>query len=96
MSSHVGVIRNRDGLAYALGEIAGMERDWAHRPPLRNMATAALVITAAALRREESRGGHSRSDYPGTDSAQAKRTFLTLEEARAIAASLEPARRAVA
>jgi L-aspartate oxidase len=73
-----------------------MERDWARMPQLRNMATAALLITAAALRREESRGGHFRSDHPSTDSAQAKRTFLTLADARAIAASVAPVRRAVA
>jgi L-aspartate oxidase len=96
MSSHAGVVRNRDGLAYALSEVASMEHDWARMPQLRNMATAALLITAAALRREESRGGHFRSDHPSTDSAQAKRTFLTLADARAIAASVAPVRRAVA
>jgi len=96
MSSHVGVVRRRDALAHALGEIAGMERKWARVPQLRNMATAALLVTAAALRREESRGGHYRSDYPNTDPAQARRTFLTLDEARAIAASVTLARRAAA
>jgi len=54
-------------------------------PRLRNMATAALLITAAALRRAESRGGHYRADYPQTDPKQAQRTFVTLDEARAIA-----------
>ena len=65
-------------------------------PQLRNMATAALLVTAAALRRTESRGGHFRADFPNSDPAQAKRTFMTLAEARAIAASVIPARRAVA
>jgi L-aspartate oxidase len=96
MSSHVGVVRDRDGLAYALSEIARLEREWTRMPQLRNMATAALLVTAAALRRKESRGGHYRSDYPNTDPAQQKRTFLTLDDARAIAASVTPARRAVA
>jgi L-aspartate oxidase len=96
MSSHVGVIRDRDGMRRALTEIAGVERTWSRIPQLRNMATAALLITAAALQREESRGGHYRSDYPNVDSAQAKRTFLTLDDARAIAASVTPPRRAVA
>jgi L-aspartate oxidase len=96
MSSHVGVVRNRDGLAHALTEIARLERACARVPQMRNMATAALLITAAALRREESRGGHYRSDYPTTDPSQAKRTFLTLDDARAIAASVTLAQRAVA
>jgi L-aspartate oxidase len=96
MSSRVGVIRDRDGLAHALTEIARMEREWARIPQLGNMATAALLVTAAALRREESRGGHYRSDCPDTDPGQAKRTFLTLDDARAIAASVTLAQRAVA
>ena len=49
------------------------------------MATAALMVTAAALKREESRGGHFRSDFPKTDTKQAQRTFITLDEARRIA-----------
>src|SRR5205807_10297183 len=96
MSSHVGVVRNRDGLTYALTEIARMERDWCHRPQLRNMATTALLITSAALKREESRGGHYRSDFPQSDPAQAKRTFLTLNDARAIAGFANSSKRAVA
>jgi L-aspartate oxidase len=55
------------------------------------MATAALLVTAAALRREESRGGHYRSDFPKADPAQARRTFITLDDARRIAANIEPA-----
>jgi L-aspartate oxidase len=96
MSSRVGVIRDRDGLSHALTEIARIERECARVPQLHNMTTAALLVTAAALRREESRGGHYRSDYPNADPAQQKRTFLTLDDARAIAASVTPGRRAVA
>jgi L-aspartate oxidase len=58
-------------------------------PQLRNMATAALLIAAAALRREESRGGHYRADFPEADARQAQRTFLTLGEARRIAESVD-------
>jgi L-aspartate oxidase len=92
MSRHVGVIRSAEGLRQALSDIARIERA-AHAPGLRNMATAALLVTAAALRREESRGGHFRSDFPKPDPGQAKRTFLTLDDARSIAASVRtPAR----
>lgn len=83
MARHVGVIRDAEGLARALTDIARIERTATSRA-LRNMATTALLITAAAWNRHESRGGHYRSDYPETDPAQAKRTFLTLDDARAI------------
>jgi len=78
------VIRDAEGLARALDAIARIERTTPSRT-LRNMATAALLVAAAAWQRRESRGGHFRSDYPDADPAQAKRTFITLAEARAIA-----------
>ena len=84
MSAHVGVVRNGDGLTTrAAPRSPHIERECAHLPQLRNMATAALLIAAAALRRSESRGGHYRSDCPETDPRQAKRTFITLDQARA-------------
>jgi L-aspartate oxidase len=86
MSRHVGVIRNGHGLVQALGTITRIERE-AEAPALRNMATAALLVAAAALQRHESRGAHEREDYPRTDPAQAHRTRLTLADARAIAAA---------
>ena len=85
MARHVGVIRDAEGLARALADIARIERTATSRA-LRNMATTALLIAAAAWKRRESRGGHYRSDYPKPDPAQANRTFLALEDARAIAA----------
>ncbi|HEY4775437.1 MAG TPA: L-aspartate oxidase [Xanthobacteraceae bacterium] len=84
MSAEVGVLRNGGGLARALGEIARMERE-AHSPAFCNMATVALLIAAAAFSRRESRGAHFRRDYPAADPAQARRTMLTLADARAIA-----------
>jgi L-aspartate oxidase len=83
MSAHVGVIREAAGLAAALADILRIEHE-TPSPALQNMATAALLITAAAYQRRESRGGHFRSDCPQAD-AQAQRTFLTLAEARMIA-----------
>jgi L-aspartate oxidase len=85
MARHVGVIRDADGLARALTDIARIERTATSRA-LRNMATTALLVAAAAWKRRESRGGHYRSDYPQPDPAQANRTFLTLDDARTIAA----------
>lgn len=85
MSAHVGVIRDREGLTDALVALSRLARESRNVPALRNMATAALLVAAAALRRRESRGGHYRADYPNPDPALARRTFLTLADAQAIA-----------
>jgi L-aspartate oxidase len=45
-------------------------------------------VTAAALARHESRGGHWRSDHPYTDKTAA-RTFMTLADADRIAADVK-------
>lgn len=85
MSAEVGVIRSREGLADALGQIAKLERN-ASSAAMRNMAIAALFVAAAAYRREESRGGHFRSDHPHADSLQANRSRFTIDAVREIAA----------
>jgi L-aspartate oxidase len=84
MAAQAGVIRNEAGLARALAAIARTERE-ATSPEIRNMATTALLVAAAAWQRRESRGAHFRSDHPKPDPAQARRSFLTLATARALA-----------
>jgi L-aspartate oxidase len=86
MSRDVALERNEDGLRHALGVIARLETTSAE-PALLNMTAAAKLVTAAALARTESRGGHWRSDYPQT--AAATRTFMTLADAERIAANVE-------
>jgi L-aspartate oxidase len=85
MARHVGVLRDRAGLAEALSVIARLERS-CRSTRFENMLTAAKLIAAAALARIESRGGHYRSDFPDTDPAWRHRTFLTLADAGRIAA----------
>ena len=53
-------------------------------PHLAAMARAALFIAAAAYDREESRGGHFRSDFPGPVPTLAHRSRLTVTELRTI------------
>jgi L-aspartate oxidase len=85
MTQGAGVIRDEGSLKTALGAIATLERSGSDDRRLANMLTSAKLIAAAALARKESRGAHFRSDFPLPDAALAKRSFLTLEQADAIA-----------
>lgn len=84
MTDHVGVRRDADGLKTALRSIAALETAQADDPSFVNMTTTATLIAAAALAREESRGGHWRDDFPDPDPALAHRTLIRLAEALAI------------
>jgi L-aspartate oxidase len=76
MWRHAGLFRTRDGLEQAAARL-----DAAAAAPLdatpegrrhRNLVTVARLIARAALRREESRGGHFRADFPARDDARWK------------------------
>jgi L-aspartate oxidase len=97
MAAEVGLIRDEGSLRNALATIDALEQETKGDRRLANMLTTAKLITAAALERKESRGAHFRSDYPTPDERLARRSFLTLAQAEAIAReareTLEPARR---
>ena len=80
MTRHVGLERDAEGLREALAVIARLEQTSGGEPALLNMLASARLVTAGALKREESRGGHWRGDFPlpRKDSA---RSFLTLDDA---------------
>lgn len=87
MSAHAGVIRDADGLKGLIREIVRLEgRN--RRVRFSNMATAAKLIATAALKREESRGGHYRADCPEPVDGFRRRTFMSLKDAEAIAAEI--------
>ena len=86
MTRHVGVVRDEAGLNAALATIADMAAR-PHGPQAMNAFTTAKLVTAAALARTESRGGHFRSDCPEADEAQAVRRIRTLRQADAMAES---------
>ena len=71
MSQDAGVVRSAEGLTRLLERISAI--DVVHGPsaPL----IAARLVAATALARQESRGGHYRSDF--TQSRDAVRTFAT-------------------
>lgn len=73
----VGLFRNRDRLASAVDGLAvaaaSARQRMASTPAdangwrALNLVTVAWLVARAALRREESRGGHYREDFPGRD-----------------------------
>jgi L-aspartate oxidase len=87
MSAHAGVIRDADGLKDLIRQIVRLE-GINKRVRFSNMATAAKLIATAALKREESRGGHYRSDFPDAVEAFRHRSFMTLKDADRIAAEI--------
>ena len=85
MEAQVGVTRDAAGLAEAvatLRALVGCEQG----------ARVALMVALAALRREESRGGHFRRDFP-RPGGEARHATLTLTEALRETAVMTPPRR---
>lgn len=85
-----GVIRTRAGLEAALDALAAVPTR-AHEQPgvvaapqtaeweTTNLHAVATVLSAAALERVESRGGHYRQDFPEQDPAWRRRVVVRLE-----------------
>ncbi|HBN84545.1 MAG TPA: L-aspartate oxidase, partial [Clostridiales bacterium] len=74
MTMYVGIIRNREGLETALKLIRVHMKTVENKEPVLpahfeicNMLQLAEIIIENALLREESRGGHFRSDFKETD-----------------------------
>lgn len=81
MSTHAGVVRDRAGLEHVLETLDGtgdgptMPLDLATLEAT-NLHTVSLLVAHAALLREESRGSHRRSDFPGTSDRWARSVVL--------------------
>src|SRR6185312_11929704 len=80
MSDLVGIIRREEEIKKALTELEGFRAraaevragggraynpGWHLALDLRNMVLIAECVAQAALERQESRGGHTRDDFPG-------------------------------
>ena len=86
MTTHVGVVRNAKGLRTALRQLKSLDAASRGDTVLSNMILTARLITASALQRKESRGGHFRSDFPRTNIAFQHRTFITIDDLHRIEA----------
>jgi len=105
MQSLVGIIRNAGELRKALDEIAvlkqrlgrvrvGGGRDfnpaWHLALDLYSMLSVSEAVTLGALERKESRGGHTRDDYPLADDHFGKVNVVIRRKGGAFSAAQEP------
>jgi succinate dehydrogenase / fumarate reductase flavoprotein subunit len=91
MQNYVGIFRNEDDLEKGLSEIEGLKQraamvrvqgsrlfnpGWHLARDLKSMLTVSEAVALSALERKESRGAHSRIDYPNYDDAWGKRNNI--------------------
>ena len=72
MWDKAGIVRDGTGLRHAMEKLQGLERRTAHPRTrrafeARNILVSSLLVVRSALAREESRGGHYRTDFPAHD-----------------------------
>jgi L-aspartate oxidase len=85
MTAHVGVVRSAEGLRAALEFIEHLAAEAEPSSPMANMAETARLMAVCAFSREESRGGHYRTDFPAL-AAEARRSMITLSAAHSLSA----------
>jgi len=105
MQNLVGIFRTREDLEKALGELEALKRrlaavsvegsrmfnpGWHLALELRSMLTVSEAVTRAAAMREESRGAHSRIDFPNTEAAWGKKNIVVKREGGAMALREQP------
>ena len=78
MNSHVGILRNHEGLMSALLFVENLSKryiapsnDYNHHK-IKNLIDISRLIIKSALYRKESRGGHIREDHPEEVAEQAR------------------------
>jgi succinate dehydrogenase / fumarate reductase flavoprotein subunit len=91
MQSLVGIIRNGPELEEALTKLGDLKQrtakvqvkggqaynpGWNLATDLPSMITTSIAVAQGALNRKESRGGHTREDYPGPDPEMGKVNFV--------------------
>ena len=91
MQRHAGIIRDKSGLETALTELEKLKGrarkvgisgsreynpGWHTAIDLRSLLVVSEATARAALERTESRGAHTRSDYPDSDDRQAREQIV--------------------
>ncbi len=105
MQSLVGIIRTEGELKKALEEIATLRERcrrikidgnrqynpaWHLALDLHSLLTVSHAVTLAALERKESRGGHTRDDYPKTDPELGKVNLVVRKVGTELTVGREP------
>ncbi|MGH6762818.1 MAG: L-aspartate oxidase [Phyllobacterium sp.] len=85
MSACFGVVRNGEDMERGLKTILDLENTNS-TPAFANVLATAKLIAVSALAREESRGGHFRTDFPESRKEWHRRTFIMLEDAERLIA----------
>ena len=105
MQSLVGIFRTEADLHEATGRLAGLHARWpgvrvgggrAYNPgwglvfELRNMLIVAEAIARSARQRTESRGAHSRIDFPGVDKKWSARNSVVRRDGETMTVTSSP------
>ncbi|HEV2288791.1 MAG TPA: FAD-binding protein [Candidatus Acidoferrales bacterium] len=105
LQSLVGIFRNEEDLKRALAEIQRFKEHaanvsvegsrlfnpgWHLARDLKSMLTIAEAVTRCALERKESRGAHSRIDFPEYDAAWAKKNNIIVWDGAGMALRQRP------
>jgi succinate dehydrogenase / fumarate reductase flavoprotein subunit len=95
MQRNAGIVRDKAGLATALAELEKLKArartvgvtgsreynpGWHTAIDLRSLLIVSEATARAALERTESRGAHTRSDYPDSDDSQAREQIVIKKE----------------
>jgi succinate dehydrogenase / fumarate reductase flavoprotein subunit len=99
MQNLVGIFRDKEDLIRALEELEKLKEragrvsvegsrlfnpGWHLAQDLQAMLTVSVAVTRSALAREESRGAHSRIDYPGLNAAWGTKNNVIVHEGSAM------------
>ena len=82
MWEDVGLVRDAEGMHRAVRTILNLESGLSPRPPsrigleARNLLFVARLVAESALRREESRGSHYRSDFPRPEPGRGRHAVI--------------------
>jgi succinate dehydrogenase / fumarate reductase flavoprotein subunit len=95
MEANAGIVRTKAELERGLVELEGLKKrvakckvegtrhynpGWHYALDLRALLTASEAITLSALNREESRGGHTRLDFPARNPALEKVNIVVRQQ----------------